>query len=189
MSECVDLEAGHSDGETFATSEHTTSPSPQRMPQWTQWEEFPMHINSYLHKQMPTVKTFGHPKQWESKTCHQVLHCHHTPDANANPQVVMETGLTLLINTVGHQFQTISRGSLKTIAKDMKSPEKAKRRHAMQEEYESMLENNTWAMCPLLAGRSLIRNKWIFKLKYNLQGNVDRYKARLVARGFTTSRH
>ena len=38
---------------------------------------------------------------------------------------------------------------------------------------------------PLPAGRSAIGSKWIFKKKLNADGQVERFKARFVAQGFT----
>ena len=35
------------------------------------------------------------------------------------------------------------------------------------------------------AGRKLVDSKWVYKLKRNPDGSIARYKARLVARGFT----
>jgi hypothetical protein len=56
---------------------------------------------------------------------------------------------------------------------------------AMQEEYDSLLVNNTWSLVPLPKGRKPISCKWVFKIKHGVDGEVERYKARLVARGFT----
>jgi len=56
---------------------------------------------------------------------------------------------------------------------------------AMQEEYDSLMTNNTWTLVPLLAGRKPVSCKWVFKIKQGANGEVERYKARLVARGFT----
>ncbi len=55
----------------------------------------------------------------------------------------------------------------------------------MQEEYDSLMTNNTWTLVPLPAGRKPISCKWVFKIKQSANGEVERYKARLVARGFT----
>jgi len=55
----------------------------------------------------------------------------------------------------------------------------------MEEEYYTLINNNTWALTNLSVGRNLIRNKWVFKLKYDIHDTVDRYKAWLVAKGFT----
>ncbi len=38
---------------------------------------------------------------------------------------------------------------------------------------------------PLPKGRKPISYKWVFKIKHGVDGEVERYKARLVARGFT----
>ena len=56
---------------------------------------------------------------------------------------------------------------------------------AMNEEYKSMQDNQIWDLVPLPEGKKPIGCKWIFKTKRNSEGNVERYNARLVAKGFT----
>jgi hypothetical protein len=55
----------------------------------------------------------------------------------------------------------------------------------MNEEYRSLMENDTWDLVPLQKGRKLVRCKWVYKTKYASSGSVDRHKARLVAKGFS----
>ena len=55
----------------------------------------------------------------------------------------------------------------------------------MNEEYRSLLENNTWDLVPLPKGRKLVRCRWVYKTKFGLDGKVDRHKAHLVAKGFS----
>lgn len=55
----------------------------------------------------------------------------------------------------------------------------------IQAEYESLTKSQTWTVCELPEQRKAITNKWVFKLKRKADGQVDKYKARLVARGFT----
>ncbi len=55
----------------------------------------------------------------------------------------------------------------------------------MREEYDSLMTNNTWTLVPLPAGRKPVSCKWVFKVKQGANGEVEHYKARLVARGFT----
>ena len=56
---------------------------------------------------------------------------------------------------------------------------------AINSEYQSLIKNNTWTVCDLPKGRKAISNKWVFKLKRKADGSIDKYKARLVARGFS----
>ena len=56
---------------------------------------------------------------------------------------------------------------------------------AMKAEYDSIQQAGTWTLVPLPAGRKPIGNKWVFKLKHKADGTIDRYKARLVAQGFS----
>jgi hypothetical protein len=56
---------------------------------------------------------------------------------------------------------------------------------AMQEKYDSLMTDNTWTLVPLPASRKPVFYKWVFKIKEGANGEVECYKARLVARGFT----
>ena len=57
--------------------------------------------------------------------------------------------------------------------------------NAMQDELESLQKCQTWTLVPLLKQRKAIDNRWVIVKKMNPQNEVLRYKARLVARGFT----
>lgn len=56
---------------------------------------------------------------------------------------------------------------------------------AMNQEYKSIQDNKVWELVPLLEGVKPISCKWIFKTKGDSNGNVERYNARLVAKGYT----
>lgn len=56
---------------------------------------------------------------------------------------------------------------------------------AMNEEYKSMQDNKVWELVPLPEGKKPIGCKWIFKTKRDSKGNVERYKARLIAKFYT----
>ncbi|GJZ98771.1 ribonuclease H-like domain-containing protein [Tanacetum coccineum] len=66
-------------------------------------------------------------------------------------------------------------------------PEASKFPHwidAMNSEMDTLLRNDTWEIIDLPKHRKAIGSKWIFKIKYNSSGEIDRYKARLVAQRF-----
>jgi hypothetical protein len=56
---------------------------------------------------------------------------------------------------------------------------------AMQDEYNSLVSNKVWDVSTLPQGRTAIGGKWHFVIKYGADGNVLKYKARYVAKGFT----
>ena len=55
---------------------------------------------------------------------------------------------------------------------------------AMKEEYNALLQNNTWSLVPRLDSQKVVGNKWVYRVKYNSDGSLAKYKARLVAKGF-----
>lgn len=56
---------------------------------------------------------------------------------------------------------------------------------AMKEEMTSLNKNGTWELTNLPGDRKAIGCKWVYKVKTNADGGIQRYKARLVAQGFS----
>ena len=68
----------------------------------------------------------------------------------------------------------------------MQSKERDRWLKAMIEEIESLIKNGTWILVDKVDGRKIVSCKWIFKKKIESADNDKiRFKARLVARGFT----
>ncbi|GJP60181.1 hypothetical protein CLOP_g17336 [Closterium sp. NIES-67] len=55
---------------------------------------------------------------------------------------------------------------------------------ASDEEMGSIIENDTLDLVNLPPGRKAISSKWLFKRKTDADGNIERYKSRLVAKGY-----
>jgi ATP-binding cassette subfamily B (MDR/TAP) protein 1 len=53
----------------------------------------------------------------------------------------------------------------------------------MDDEYASLMKNNTWEIVQLPDGRAVIKCRWVFDIKPGYEGVPERYKARLVALG------
>ncbi|GFT19772.1 retrovirus-related Pol polyprotein from transposon TNT 1-94 [Trichonephila clavipes] len=56
---------------------------------------------------------------------------------------------------------------------------------AMESEMNSLSENHTWELSDLPVGAKAMPCKWVYRLKTNPDGSIHKYKARLVARGFS----
>ena len=64
-------------------------------------------------------------------------------------------------------------------------PDKEKWEVAMNTEMASLKENNVWDLVEPPVGQKIVGCKWVYKIKTGADGSVQRYKARLVAQGFT----
>nr|GEX79460.1 ribonuclease H-like domain-containing protein [Tanacetum cinerariifolium] len=54
-------------------------------------------------------------------------------------------------------------------------------KQAMYDEYKALIDNNNWVLVPRPPNVNIIRSMWLYKYKYNANGSLNRYKARLVA--------
>jgi hypothetical protein len=54
----------------------------------------------------------------------------------------------------------------------------------MINEYDSVLANGTWNLVNCPYDVNPIGCKWFYRVKYKPNGKIDKYKERLVAKGF-----
>ena len=50
---------------------------------------------------------------------------------------------------------------------------------------EALQKNNTWKLVSLPSGKKTVSCKWVFSMKYKVDGYIERYKAIFVAKGYT----
>jgi hypothetical protein len=55
----------------------------------------------------------------------------------------------------------------------------------MMEEYQSIMKNDVWKTTLRLEGISIVTSKWTYKIKHDVEGNIDNYKEIFVARGLS----
>ncbi|RDX79372.1 putative mitochondrial protein, partial [Mucuna pruriens] len=56
---------------------------------------------------------------------------------------------------------------------------------AMKEEMSMIEKNQTWMLVPRPHDRNVIGVKWVFRTKLNLDGPLNKHKARLVVKGYS----
>lgn len=78
----------------------------------------------------------------------------------------------------------IVTGEPQTYKEAVSSEDAEKWEQAMAEEMASLKKNKTWNLEPLPPTRRAIDCKWVYKIKRKPDGSVDRYKARLCAKGY-----
>ncbi|KAA3450189.1 polyprotein [Gossypium australe] len=88
-----------------------------------------------------------------------------------------------LITTHGDVL-LIDQDEPRTYQEAVTSPDSEKWLEAMRSEMDSMYENQVWTLIDPPEGVKPIGCKWVFKKKTDMDGNVQTYKGRLVAKGF-----
>ncbi|KAL5832506.1 hypothetical protein ACOSQ3_016180 [Xanthoceras sorbifolium] len=58
-------------------------------------------------------------------------------------------------------------------------------KNGVMEELGALQRNKTWDITELPKGKKAVGCKWVFTVKHKADGSVERYKARLVVKGFT----
>ena len=54
----------------------------------------------------------------------------------------------------------------------------------MSSEFTSTTDNHTWDLEALTQRMNVVGCRWVFTIKYNPDGKIDKYKARIVAKGY-----
>jgi hypothetical protein len=90
------------------------------------------------------------------------------------------------------EFDDIIAAAIADAANDPQSLVEAKSRsdwpkwkEAMDREIATLEAAGTWTEVPRPSDKNVVGSKWVFRIKRKADGTIDKYKARLVARGFT----
>ncbi|KAH9792303.1 retrovirus-related pol polyprotein from transposon RE2 [Citrus sinensis] len=138
------------------------------------------HINnqhSHLQTHLPATEPFVEPQT--SSSPHHTVHPTSTPiQPNTHP---MTTRSKAGIFKPKLYTATLVHKEPDSVYEAMQNP---KWLTAMREEYAALMENGTWSLVPRIADQKVVGNKWVYRVKYNIDGSVAKYKARLVAKGF-----
>ena len=99
-------------------------------------------------------------------------------------------GLKELVNQFSNDYEVYvskeiqMKGDPTSFEEAMRSVYSFKWQEAMKVEMNSMNTNNVLDLEEIPNGAKTIGCKWVYKTKYDSQGNVERYKARLLAKYF-----
>ncbi|CAI7741236.1 unnamed protein product [Closterium sp. NIES-54] len=75
-------------------------------------------------------------------------------------------------------------GEPATLKEALESSDAEEWKKAMESELKSIEENGTWELVEIPEGRKAITSKWLFKIKSDADSKIERYKSRLVAKGY-----
>ncbi|KAJ3489457.1 hypothetical protein NLJ89_g11528 [Agrocybe chaxingu] len=84
------------------------------------------------------------------------------------------------------QFAGLAAGAdPRTYKQAMKGDDRHLWQEATQDEYNALNGNETWEVVDLPPGKKAIGSGWVFKIKFKADGTIERYKARIVAKGYS----
>ena len=73
----------------------------------------------------------------------------------------------------------------KSLTDALNSKSSGKWMEALEAECDSLVKSETWELVIPPNDACIVGSKWVFKVKRNANGEVDRYKARIVAQGYS----
>ena len=144
----------------------------------------------------------SHPMREWCKVDHPYQHAkeqRQTRHRGSTPEAASEVTLAALEEA--NSLRTLSDSELieysflsstaepRTYKEAMKRDDAGLWQEASQQEYNALLEHGVWELCELPPGRKAVGNRWVYRIKTNSDGTVNKYKARLVAQGFSQKPH
>jgi transposase InsO family protein len=84
----------------------------------------------------------------------------------------------------GIEYALNASAEPKTLAEALQRPDGDQYLESAIEEVRAHLENGTWKVVRLPKGKRAIGSRWVFKIKRTADGSIERYKGRIVAKGY-----
>lgn len=107
------------------------------------------------------------------------------PEVGENVKKLRDRSKLAEIDRYGYPIAYLAEVMTISYTQALAGPEAEHWKSAVEEELQALQENNTWTVVYLPSGKKAIKCKWVFTKKLNPAGEVTRYRARLVAKGFS----
>lgn len=143
------------------SSLRTMIPYPSSLLSWpllplTRWS---IHHPRHTRSTTPPSPTVGHPITTRSRT------------GSLKPRVILNLSATSDISPIPRSTtQAMSDPNWKL---------------AMDAEMSALADNHTWDLVPRPPSTNIVGCRWLYRHKFNSHGNLDQYKGRFVAQGFS----
>jgi hypothetical protein len=103
------------------------------------------------------------------------------PDTDDLTELTDHQELTYMVAIVIQEVQ----GNPKTLQQARSCSDWPQWQEAMDHELATLEGAQTWELVSCLASKNIVGSKWVFCIKRNTEGKIQKYKARLVTHGFT----
>ncbi len=90
-----------------------------------------------------------------------------------------------MVDAVHRLYHVCNVTEPSSLKEAMSGPHAKDWKEAADKEYNSLMEMKTWELVELPKNRKPVSCKWVFRVKHNKDGMIERFKSRLVARGFS----
>ncbi|RVW12523.1 Retrovirus-related Pol polyprotein from transposon TNT 1-94 [Vitis vinifera] len=172
---------------------HSESPNPSQFAPTELSTPMPSSVQPAQHTNVPFFRDHPELEHGSQSTCGQYIDSNSSlPKENIGEDRAGE----VLIPSIDDSTLPIAlrKGSIATSLDDTQFPTQYKRHSKFQNarrqykiEIDALEKNGTWTITDLPVGKRPVGCKWIFTIKYKADGSVERFKAHLLARGFTQS--
>ncbi|TIC28442.1 rve-domain-containing protein [Wallemia mellicola] len=135
----------------------------------------------WLHFDNDKKMSYPDPDSLLHKTINKLLHVDHTLAAKAEPNKKLRHAYALA-------RQQVTTGIPNTFKQAMTHPDAIKWRQGMEEEMATHDRNNTWTLIDLKdvpKNNNIVGSRWVYNIKTNAMNEPIKWKARLVAQGFS----
>ncbi|RVW81703.1 Retrovirus-related Pol polyprotein from transposon RE1 [Vitis vinifera] len=129
------------------------------------------------------------PMALRDYVCNQVTSPNHLPPLSSSPQKGTRYPLCNFVSY--HRYSPQHRSFTAAVSQDIEPTSYAKAashshwQEAMQSELAALEANHTWSLTSLPPGKKPIGCRWVYKIKRHSDGTIERFKACLVAKGYT----
>jgi Reverse transcriptase (RNA-dependent DNA polymerase) len=89
------------------------------------------------------------------------------------------------LENIERVFVTLANDEPSNYTEAIKSSNAQEWMRACQDEYYNLMGYGTWQLVKRPTNTNIIGNRWVFRIKRDNLGHIDKYKARLVAQGFS----